>query len=320
MINTVTVTNEAGNVLVMDLRDPDASGFLVHDISGLGPGSTEIRQSDLASLPGSIFTNSRKPARNIVFNLKLLWASTVEECRHLAELYFPLGRKISMRFDGNDRLSTIDGYVESNEPVIFSTKSDCGIDCQISVICVDPTFKALRYKNLFSEGLEGGFYFTFPRPSDDFPNVTDLDDSYEDPEKYRLAMSTLVTDRSDILLDYQGTAETGCEFQIRLNQAAQRVKVISDRTGAMVYVELPEESKLLPGDFLNISTIQGERGVTICRDGVEENGLKYLSSDSDFDGVMLTKGYNHFRVICDYMEATYGTDVNIKYREAYWSV
>lgn len=320
MINTVTVTNEAGNVLVMDLRDPDASGFLVHDISGLGPGSTEIRQSDLASLPGSIFTNSRKPARNIVFNLKLLWASTVEECRHLAELYFPLGRKISMRFDGNDRLSTIDGYVESNEPVIFSTKSDCGIDCQISVICVDPTFKAVDYKTLFDEGLDGGFYFEFPRPTDEFYDVDDYDETYGSPNRYRLSMSNLTTDRSNILLEYNGTAETGCVFQLYLNQAAQKVKVINDRTGAMIYVTLSEEDKLLPGDFLNISTIQGDKSVTIWRDGLEINALKYVSAESDFDGMLLAKGINHFRVICDYSEETFGTDVNIKYREAYWSV
>jgi len=321
MINLVRVTN-AENVLNMELRNPEKSGFLVRDIQGLGSGTSDIRNTDYASLPGSIYDSSRKPVRNIVFQLRLLWHDTVEKARHESERYFPLGKSIKMEFFGDDRETWIEGYVESNEPTIFSTTKMEGIDCQISVLCTDPAFKSPIANSVEQKKLEGGFYFEFPRPTDEFPEIPGdcFDDSYEDPYKYRLAMSDILSGGYSVSFDYDGTAETGCKFHLYFNESADRVEIICNRTGQSLIFKPDTENRFRAGDVMIIDTNAGNRSAYVVREGTYINYLDHMLVTSSFSGIILQKGSNTFRLEIDKGTNNDAAELRIEYRNAYWSV
>lgn len=321
MINLVRVTN-AENVLNMELREPEKSGFLVRDIQGLGSGTSDIRNTDYASLPGSIYDSSRKPVRNIIFQLRLLWHDTVEKARHESERYFPLGKKVKLEFFCDDRETWIEGYVESNEPTIFTTTKQEGIDCQISILCTDPAFKSFVENSVGQTKLDGGFYFIFPRPTNDFPEIPGdcYDDSYEDPDKYRLAMSTILRSSYAVTFNYDGTAQTGCVFHLYFNEMARRVELICNRSGKSILIAPDDDHRFQSGDTLIIDTRDGSKSVYVVRDGEYINYLGQLVQTSDFDGMKLTKGSNTYRLSIDKDANNDAADLRLEYRNAYWSV
>jgi len=322
MINLVRITTQSENVLNMELRNPEKSGFLIRDIQGLGSGASEIRNTDYASLPGSNYDSSRKTSRNIVFQLRLLWHDTVEKARHESEKYFPLGKKIRMEFFADDRQTWIDGYVESNEPVIFTTTKMEGIDCQISVICPDPAFKSFTENQVEQIKTEGGFYFDFPRPTTSFPDVPGdcYDSSYESPDQFRLAMDTIISGSYAVSFDYDGTAETGAIFRLYFHETAQRVEIFNNRTGDSLVIKTDEEHRFTSGDLLIIDTNLGSQSIYVVRDGEYINYLEYLFSSSSPEGMLIQKGANAYRLSIDNGANNDAAELRLEYRNAYWSV
>ena len=138
MLNSVTVTNQNGESLTMKLRNPEESGFLITSISGLGPPTASINVTDLASVDGGYFNSARTQNRNIVFNIRFFSenSSDIEGIRQKTYKYFPIKKRVRLVFESDNRVGEIYGYVEKNEPNIFSKETDC----QISIICPFPYF------------------------------------------------------------------------------------------------------------------------------------------------------------------------------------
>ena len=136
MIKSITVTNYLGDSLVLDLARPELSGFVVKSVTGLGAGKSTINTTEVATNDGSIYNSARLSSRNIVLSLAFLWKPTIEDVRHLSYKFFPIKRMVTLLIETDNRLAQITGYVESNEPTIFS--KDEGSD--ISIICPDPFF------------------------------------------------------------------------------------------------------------------------------------------------------------------------------------
>lgn len=163
MINYIYVTNSLNETLELDLRNPFKNGFAVEGITGLGQGSASINLTDYATLPGSYWTGSRKGTRNIVINLMLLWANTVEQARHTCNRYFPIMDELTLRFVTEERECWIKGRVETNDPIIFTTNDrKPGIQCSISLLCSEPSFKSTNLVRTKYSNLESGFHFSFP--------------------------------------------------------------------------------------------------------------------------------------------------------------
>ena len=123
MIKSVKITNYLNESIELEMRFPEKSGFLIRDIQGVGAGKADINTSDLANDDGSIFNSSRILSRNIVFFLDLLDTPSVELVRQKAYKYFPLKKKVKMLFTTDSRLCEIEGYVETNEPIVFSKRT-----------------------------------------------------------------------------------------------------------------------------------------------------------------------------------------------------
>lgn len=137
MIKNIRITNRYGEVLKINLDDVEpVSGLFVTEIKGLGPVKASINMTDIATQDGAKYNSARAEKRNIVLGLRYL-TNDVEQARHLTYKYFPLKEPITFYVETGTRQAEIVGYVESNEPNIFSQESDA----QISILCDEPYFK-----------------------------------------------------------------------------------------------------------------------------------------------------------------------------------
>lgn len=136
MIYKVIVTNHIGESLELELARPEKSGLAVTSIEGIGPSDASINTTDLATTDGSLFNTARLQKRNIVIDIRYLNAKTIEEARLLSYKYFPIKRNITLEFVTENRDVKIEGYVEKNEPDIFSDE----VSTRLSIICPDPYF------------------------------------------------------------------------------------------------------------------------------------------------------------------------------------
>lgn len=142
MLQKVTVTNYVGENLELSMFNPGLSGFYIKSIDGLGPAQANISTLDIVSIDGSIFNNARLNKRNIVMTLGAFDSPDVESLRQKTYKYFPIKRKLKLTFETDNKTVTVYGYVESNEPDIFSKD----VTMKISIICPTPYF-ANAYEN-----------------------------------------------------------------------------------------------------------------------------------------------------------------------------
>ena len=143
MIYGFTVENHLGESLKFTLSDANPDhGLIVKEITGLGPVKAAINISDYATYDGGQFNSARAEKRNITITFKIRGnyeehIGAVEYSRQLTYKYFPLKKRVHLIFDQFDhRCVDTYGYVESNEPNIFSDDEET----TISILCDDPYF------------------------------------------------------------------------------------------------------------------------------------------------------------------------------------
>ena len=104
MIQSVTVTNPKGESLKLVLRDPESSGLIIQEISGLGPSKANINSTELATMDGSIFASARATERNIVLTLILLPIPSIETVRQKTYSFFPIKKAVTLLVETDNRL------------------------------------------------------------------------------------------------------------------------------------------------------------------------------------------------------------------------
>ena len=130
-------------LLLDDVGSEDTDLLQIRNITGLGPVKANINTEPFGSIDGESLTGTSVPARNIVITIGLnpdwnIWS--VEALRRLVNLYFMPKKAVRLVFFSDDIAPVeITGWVESNEPNIFSKDNE--ID--VSIICPDPYFSAL---------------------------------------------------------------------------------------------------------------------------------------------------------------------------------
>lgn len=161
MIKNIIIINYLGESLNLELTHPEKTGIYIKSITGLGPGKANINTTDLASDDGSIYNSARATERNIVMTLGFMQipgiTDTIEDARQLTYKYFPRKKPITFYVLTDNRELFTTGYVESNEPDIFSKEETA----QISIICPDPNFYALNVPTTVFSGTESVFEFPF---------------------------------------------------------------------------------------------------------------------------------------------------------------
>ena len=277
MIKSVTVTNYLGDRIKLELTRPEESGFAIKDIQGLGPGKATVNTTEISTTDGGLYNSARLSSRNIVISVIFLWKDTIEDARQLSYKYFPLKRKVTLLIETDNREAEIEGYVESNEPTIFSNME--GTD--ISIICPNPYFYARESMTTVFSGIEPMFEFPFSNESLVSPT---------------LEMGSIQW-ASDKVVYYDGDAETGVTMTIHAIGEASGITIynVGTRESMTIDTDKIEQftgSGIDAGDDIIICTIPGSKSIVLQRDGVTTNILNCLDRNSDW--FKLSKGDNVF--------------------------
>lgn len=289
MIKAITAINERGESLRIELTRPLETGFLVKSIDGLGPGKATINTTEMATYDGALYNSSRFNKRNITITFKYLNVPTIEDVRQKSYKYFPINQKITLIVETSNRTAEIDGWVESNEPVIFD-KSETAT---ISIICPYPYFKlygsAGTNVSVFY-GVDALFEFPFENESVDEPTIE----------------FGAIQEKREQNIYYAGDAEVGMKIIMHALgevgdvivynvQTREQMRILESRL-----VELTG-SKLVYGDTITINTSKGEKGIWLEREGDTINILNVLDKGTSW--LTLRKGDNLLAY-----SATYGAE------------
>ena len=279
MIQSVTVINHLGETLELDLMNPEKSGFVVKSIKGLGPSKGIINSTEVSTNDGAIYNSARKMQRNIVMQLGFLWRDTIEDTRHLTYKYFPVKKQLTLIFKTDRRQCMITGYVESNEPDIFSKDSGC----QISIICPDPAFYSLGGDSSTTtvfNGIEPMFEFEFENEG--------MEDAIEFGE---------IQNKTENVVTYDGDDEVGVRITIFVLGPATNITIYNSMTRETMRIDTSKIEALtgqglVARDEITICTVKGNKGITLLREGKTTNILNCLGKNVDW--FQLSKGDNVF--------------------------
>lgn len=280
MIQSITVTNYLGDSIKLELARPEKSGFVVKSVTGLGSGKANINTTEVATNDGSLFNSSRLPSRNIVISLKYLWNDSVEDVRQLSYKYFPIKKKVTLLIETDNRSAEIDGYVEANDPDIFS--KDEGSD--ISIVCPNPFFYSAGNKGLNTTvfyGVEPLFEFPF---------------SNESLTECLLEMGAIQNQTEKVIV-YNGDAEIGVTITIHAVGEAGSITIYNTGTREIMRIDNDKleaftGSGIIAGDDIVICTVKGSKSIILQRAGKSINILNCLDKDADW--FQLAKGDNVF--------------------------
>jgi len=282
MIKSITAINHLGESIKLELGDPESSGFLIQSIDGLGPCKATINTTDLSTTDGSFFNSARLSARNIVIKMAFLFKPTIEDVRQLSYKYFPIKKRIGLLIETDNRTCEIYGYVESNEPDIFSNEEST----QISILCPDPYFYSPDSVTTVFSDTTALFEFEFSNES--------LTDSL-------LEMGNIV-DKNTQSIIYTGDGDIGVVITMYATGPVTYITIYNSGTHETMKIDTDKlasiiGSGIIYGDEIVISTVKGNKYVMFLRNGVYTNVLNCLNRDVGW--FQLSKGDNMFAFTAD---------------------
>lgn len=283
MIKSITVTNYLGDSIKLELGRPEKSGFLIKSVSGLGPSKANINTTEVTTNDGSLFNSARLNQRNIVFEfifVETINGESIEDIRQKSYKYFPLKKNLDLLIETDNRIAKTTGYVESNEPNIFSSQEGT----QISIICPDPHF--------YSAGPGGNNTTVFYgiEPVFEFPFSNE---SLTDP----LIVFGNIQLKTENVITYKGDTEIGVTIHIHAIGEVENITIYNTGTREImrintVKLEALTGSGIVAGDDIIIKTQKGDKSITLIREGQYINILNCLGKETDW--FTLAKGDNIF--------------------------
>ena len=288
MIYSIVVTNYLGDRIKLELGKPDVSGFLIKSITGLGPAKDNVNTTEVSTNDGSLFNSARLSQRNIVLDMVFIntvYGESIEDLRQKSYKYFPLKKSVELTIETDNRYVKTTGYVESNEPNIFSSQEGT----QISIICPDPYF--------YSAGEDGNnvtnFYSIDPMFEFPFSN-----ESLDEP----LLVFGEIQIKTEGVITYHGDSEIGVMIYIHAIGPATNINIYNTETREVMRINTEKISSLtgkgiVASDDIVINTAKGEKSITLIREGVSYNILNCLDKNTDW--FTLAKGDNIFAFTAD---------------------
>lgn len=288
MIYSIVVTNYLGDRIRLELGKPDVSGFLIKSITGLGPAKANVNTTEVSTNDGSLFNSARLSQRNIVLDMVFIntvYGESIEDLRQKSYKYFPLKKSVELTIETDNRYVKTTGYVESNEPNIFSSQEGT----QISIICPDPYF--------YSAGEDGNnvtnFYSIDPMFEFPFSN-----ESLDEP----LLVFGEIQIKTEGVITYHGDSEIGVMIYIHAIGPATNINIYNTETREVMRINTEKISSLtgkgiVASDDIVINTAKGEKSITLIREGVSYNILNCLDKNTDW--FTLAKGDNIFAFTAD---------------------
>lgn len=256
MLETVEVRNTAGTLLTLSLTDIDV-GYMVEDIKGLDPVKAVLVSSSFAGMDGTQYKSSRREERNLLIKLAL-------------EPDFVIGNTVEeLRHHLYNFFMT---KAEVKLKFIMSSGLEVDIDGRVES-CEAPPFSQ--------------------EPEVDVSIICFEPDFVDRRPPGQIVTGNTVSTTDETLVDYEGTVETGIDFVLNVNRTVNEFTIYHRRPDGSVGT-LNFAANLLNGDVLNISTVSGNKIITLNRGGTITSLLYGMSPQSDW--IELQKGHNYIRV------------------------
>lgn len=309
MLKKIVVTNPKGEALELELSNPEKSGMAVVNVEGLGPPKANINGQEMASADGMFYSSARADARQVIFTLELYSRDrnssygylSIEDARHLTYRYFPLKKEVTITVYTDSQVLYTKGYVESNEPSIFSEREQC----VISVLCPDPFMYEIGDDETVFSGTQPSFEFEFSNESLTTPLIE---------------MGTIWLDTTAVL-DYDGTVDTGILITIHAFGNCENISLFNVDTRERIKIDTNVINTITGSPFqakddIIISTVKGDRYCRLLRNGVYTNIVGALSRDTDW--FQISNGSNAFGFSAESGENN--ISVTFSYQNAYVGV
>jgi hypothetical protein len=231
----------------------------------------------MSTSDGTLYNSARVNQRNIVFTLGFLGTPLIESTRQLSYKYFPIKKQVKLLFETDNRLCETYGYVESNEPSIF-TKDETAV---ISVVCPNPYFYSTLINTTQFAGVTPSFEFPFSNES-----LTS-----------KLIEFGQISTQTEQNVVYTGDAEIGVTIVIHALGTATNIKIQNMNTRESLTIDTTKlasltRSGIVVGDDIVISTVKGSKYMILVRGGKIINILNCLDRDADW--FQLSRGDNLF--------------------------
>lgn len=289
MIRSFTITNHLGKKLVLDLENYESNGILVESVSGLGQVDSKINLKKMAGTDFSSVNQATLNDRDIVFKLQLTDGDS-ENAQNLLDSIFVTKQMVTIEVHTDLRDCYCTGLVEKNEPDMFRPDSMCNI----TVRCPDPFFYDKISQTTVFDGIEPLFYFPFSDSGSTEP--VDTDEGTIVPSEVQFGEIRIVKDRS---VYYTGEDSVGLTIEIHALGPVSGLIIYNLNTNERMGID---DSKLeaitgygiIEGDTIIINTTQGQKSMTLIRDGVSINIINALLKTIDYDWFKLVNGDNLF--------------------------
>lgn len=281
MIKSITIINNLGNSIKikLDERDPE-HGMIIKNIDGLGPPKANINTTNIVALDGTIYNSAKMENRNLLLYMVFELSPTIEDTRLKTYKYFPIKKQVTLQIETDNRFVETTGFVESNEPDIFSKEESN----QISIICPDPYFYSLKEEQeTIFYGIEPKFEFEFSNESLNSSLLTFGEINIEDIKE----------------IYYDGDGEPGVIITIHILEATGDITIRNLETDEEMVIKINKiRIGVAPGDDIIITSERSNKSVKILRNGEYINILNSLSRDSSW--FKLKKGSNYFICSAEY--------------------
>ena len=273
MLEKVEVLTEQGVLLTLPLQDI-SQGYSVQNVDGLDPVKAIIVSSTFGQMDGEQYQSARREKRNIILTLGYepdYVSGTMQDLRKKLYAFFMPKSRVLLRF------------FQTGEPVVQIYGRVESFDSPkfvkeplavISIINFDPDF----YN---------------PTPVLLTGNTTP---------------STIETTHS-----YPGSVETGILFRLMVNRANLTEFTIYHRPpdDTLRSLDFATATPLQIGDVISISTIPGNKFVTLTRGGVDTSFLFGVSPQSNW--ISLFPGDNKLRIYTEGAGIPYQIEYTTKY-------
>lgn len=244
----LTIENKYGEKLALS-KSPD---YNLIKVTGLTPAPATINYSKLATKDGGIFNSSKVEPRNIVLYIQP--TANVENSRVNIYKYIKSKQYIKLYVKNGLRNVWIEGYVESIEGDLYENPQVL----QVSILCVDPYFKALEFNDYSLSNVTPVFEFPF---------------TIENGETVSMSELSIATETN---IHNAGDDETGVEIQLKVLGLALEPTIYNTTTNEHFTIEY----ELYAGDVVILNTKRGEKSLTLIREGVEINIINHMARGS----------------------------------------
>jgi hypothetical protein len=253
------------------MMEESDSGYQVAEIDGLEPVKAVLVSSNYAGTDGEQFQTAKRGPRNIKIKLDL-------------DPDFSPSTYTTLR---NDLYS----YFMPKSEVSLRFFMSTGLYVDIVGIVEDisaPIF--------------------VPNPSAEIL-ITCFQPDLIDPRMITLTGGS-VDDDTHTVIDYPGTVETGTVLTLNINRNFNEFTIYNmDESGKLYQLDFTGE--LLSGDQLIVSSLRGNKGITLIRSSVSSSYLYGRSAQSSW--IEFSEGINQFRVYAEGDPIPYVLEYIVRY-------